>query len=235
MAQRRRIGELVRIRFTVTITVGVIAFLISGIFAFLYYYFPNERPLLSFVAAAAAAAGGVTAAYYVGAGIRDSARTQEALREEQGAAQKALLDEQVRAERVRRVFELSARWGDPALSHARNAMSRLLEEFKKSELGAAERVKAIESAVAEEAKADEKIEGPGVRRSITMTLDFLETVALGVNTDAADEELTKRLFRGVILNYARMFGPWIKDRRDRTAQQKLYEELLDLAGRWDSS
>src|SRR6266542_2749275 len=222
MPEKGRIGELFHVRFTVTITVGVIAFLIGAGLVLLYAYFPKQRALLQFVAAASAAAGGVTAAYYVGASVRDAARTQDATRKEQGDAQKALLEERVHAEQIRRVFDLSARWGDPALSPARNTMSRLLEEFKKSALGAEDRVRAIETAIEEEAKEDTETEGPGVRRSITMTLDFLESVALSVNTGSADEELTKRLSRGVILNYARMFGPWIMDRRDRTAQPRLY-------------
>ncbi len=161
MPEKGRIGELFHVRFTVTITVGVIAFLIGAGLVLLYAYFPKQRALLQFVAAASAAAGGVTAAYYVGASVRDAARTQDATRKEQGDAQKALLEERVHAEQIRRVFDLSARWGDPALSPARNTMSRLLEEFKKSALGAEDRVRAIETAIEEEAKEDTETEGPG--------------------------------------------------------------------------
>jgi hypothetical protein len=217
----------------VPITVGLLA-LVASLFLIIFYInAPDQRSVLSFVAAVVAAAGGVTAAYYVGAGVREAARSQAAARDVQARAHQASLDQHIQASKVDRVFMLAARWSDPALSPARNTMSRLLESYRKTDVGPEERVRDIESAIEREAEADRDLAEHGVLRSLRISLDFLELVALAVNAGTVDEELTRRFFGSIIVKYAQVFGPWIKDRRDRIGQPRLNEELFRLADRWN--
>jgi hypothetical protein len=224
-------------RFTVTLTVGLLSFLGAAILVLLYQLYPEQRQLLNYVIAAAASAGGITSAYYLAASVREAVRTQrqavesqDAFRVQQEAAHKEILATNAVAARIQRTAELSGRWGDPAFVPARRTFARIRDQLKHSKIGPDARIQLIEQAIEE--REESLADTPNTKRSIVMVLDFIEEVCLAVNMSTADEEAVRRLWKTAIIQYWDLFGEWIKERRQKTNQPRLYVELESRANVW---
>ena len=63
-------------------------------------------------------------------------------------------------------------------------------------------------------------------------LNLIEAMAIAVETTIADEEILKRFFRSIVLEYWHITGPFIEARRAEVNNPRLFLETEWLFQRW---
>jgi Domain of unknown function (DUF4760) len=74
---------------------------------------------------------------------------------------------------------------------------------------------------------------PSARASLHRVLNYLESVANGVNHGVLDEHVVRSAFVTVFRKYLRRFAPYIEERRAKYPE--LWVDARDLASQWDAA
>ncbi len=192
-------------RFTITITVGAIAFSLAALFIALSLCFPNEKEFLRLVAGAVAAAAAVTSAFYIGQNLR------------QGTV----------SEKLNRTILYTSHWNDPNFFHARKSyreiMAQMLQKMEQEPKG--DRLKLINELIDEE---------PDREQNLTNVLNFFEEMALLINKGVIDEGVIEEIYHTVIVRCYSQLEPWIRELRSKRGE-RVYGDLKKLYERWSVS
>lgn len=114
-----------------------------------------------------------------------------------------------------RAARFGERWTDAAMFHTRTACQNLVNERHNP------------TKILDDLKADNnKAVNAG------NVLNFLEEMALSVNTGRCDEAMAKSLFCGVVVNIWHATEVWAKAQRVERGRPALWCELETLFGKW---
>ena len=121
--------------------------------------------------------------------------------------------EQLEADRVCRAMQFLTDWIHPNYYHAKSKAREVLQHIEKN--------------------------GPGPHDYITErlqnmidVLNYFETMSIAIQIGHADEEIAKRFFREMIVDYWQISEPWIKNRRGEKKNPRLLLEFQKLAAKW---
>lgn len=208
--QEKQPGVLVR--FTLPITVGLVATVAVIPFAWAFAHFPDKHELIVFIAVAATGAATAVSAYYAAesliAGRKDAT---EALRRETERAIHA-----TQKEKVVNAFEYIKLWNDPLFARTKRHFRVLLKEGRDH---ATETWKVLETDVS--------------KRSVVQDiLNFFETIELAIRKELADEATLRNYFRSITVDYFSVFESWIKESRKANKNPTGYSEMEELSKRW---
>lgn len=192
--------------------VGIIFLIATAGLIGLYAWRPTLRPTLTFGLAAVASEAGIVAAYYVGQGLRESARESSKVAEATA-----------RAENFNRTMVYTQRWGDPNLREARTAWRKIVNEHHGSPED--ERRRAIRDQIASE---------PDVETSLIACMNLLEDLALAVHEEMVDEEVVFRFYATTVEWCWEALKPWVDDVRAKRGA-KIYVELEKLYNSWQKA
>lgn len=195
-------GQLFRINIAITLIVGLISLLSSGILIATYILNKSNesnKSILNFVVATLSATATITGTFYVGQSIKQSAESQQ----------------------IDRALLYIQRWNDSHSSSLRKLAYQihlLIKDQHQSQKGKIVR--------------EEIEKNPDLRMEVTEVLNFLEEMALCINKDIIKEDLALGFYRSIVLEYCDIFGVWIGQLRNETQNDKIYKNLTDLYGKW---
>ena len=75
-------------------------------------------------------------------------------------------------------------------------------------------------------------EDPSRKTSIVYILNFLEELAVALKTSSVDDDVCKSFFRGIVTEYYKIFYVFIAKRRNEKNNDRLYQNLSELAATW---
>lgn len=109
------------------------------------------------------------------------------------------------------------RWNDPRLRDLKDAWRVIFKKLKN-----------LEPDDAAKRLADDEED----RGTATEVFNYFEEMAVAINTGAADEDLLRRVFSTVILNYFYAAEPWIQRHRKMQGNFGYYIEIEQVIQRW---
>jgi Domain of unknown function (DUF4760) len=193
------------VRIGIALTVAV--FLATGLF---WDANDNWRSIIIFFGAATLAAGQIAVAFYAARTLRQAADVEEK-RLAVSIGHEKTLKETIG-------YEFASRWTDASMFHIRKAFQEVLEK------GMREKDKASDF-------IDEDV---GRRANVGNLLNFLENMALSVNSERCDDQVAKKLFCGIVINCWGVTNGWIAHQRVSRGRPQLWIELETLHKRWSS-
>ncbi len=117
-------------------------------------------------------------------------------------------------------LEFLTRWLDPPFFHAKKNGREIIKYFR------------------EHPNVDEQKEyldgDPVMLANLFDVLNFFECASIATQTGMAEEEVIKRAFRSLVLEYWHVTGDFVKARRAERANARLFQELEWLFNRWKS-
>lgn len=192
-------------RFTITIRVGAVAFLLAALFIVLFLCLPSEKEFLKFVAGTIAAAAAVTSAFYIGQNLKQSNAS----------------------EKLNRTTLYTNQWNNPNFFNARKAyreiMAQLLQKMEQKQEGG--RLKVINELIDEV---------PDREQNLTNVLNFFEEMAVLTNKGIIDEEVIEEIYHTEIIRCYSQLEPWIKELRSKRGE-RIFGDLKKLYERWSIS
>ncbi|WP_254011616.1 DUF4760 domain-containing protein [Limnofasciculus baicalensis] len=206
-------GQLFRTNIAITLRVGLISLLSSGILIATYILNKSNesnKSILNFVVATLSASATITGTFYVGKSIRQSAESQELDR-------KLSLESQ----KIDRTLLYIQRWNDSHYSSFKKLAYQIHLLIKDQHQNQKGRI------VREEIEKN-----PDLRMEVTEVLNFLEEMALCIKRDIIKEDLAVDFYRSIVLQYCDIFGVWIAQLRNEKEEHRLYQQLTDLYGKW---
>lgn len=195
--------HLGEVKFPVRASWIAIAVVVGLSIAF-YWESRSVKETIVFLAAASAAAGAILAAFYSARGLGITAAIA-------ARAASAEDDQQAYAARMRSMG-YGERWNDPSMFHVRDVVRELFDR--------AQDAQRFKEHVTEK------------KTNVTHFLNFLEEIAIAVNTGDSDETTLKRMFRGVVIDAWTKLGPWIEEQRRERNRPRGWIEMQELARRW---
>ena len=196
----------------ISITVGIA--LAVGIVAVtsLYVLVSDEyRGALIFFAASVAAAAQLATALY-------TARVLQFTMNSQIAAEARLMQKESQLE-VRHLQDSAAefgrRWTDASMFHIRKQCKIIIDRREKPY-----------EVLNEIKKSDD------TQTNVGNVLNFLEELALSVNSRRCDGETAKKLFCGIVVNIWHATEPWVKEQRTTRGRAQLWSEFEALYHQW---
>lgn len=208
----KRPGIFGTIKFTLPVTVGLVAGMAMVPCAFAYYKLPAYHDLIIFIALAGTGAATSVSAYYAAQSLlagRDDA-AEALVREQQHA------DHATNKERVETAFDYIRRWNDPLFTRTKRQWRIVLAEAR-----------------AKPADTWKVLDADASKRSIVQdVLNHFEEMALAVRMERADDETLRNYFDHVLIDYYSTFEEWIKKMRIEMHNPTGYAELEALKNRW---
>lgn len=156
-----------------------------------------------FLGAAATAAGTVTTAYFTARTLQTMMRQERERRRREDD-----LDAFGKRERSLRYGE---RWNNPSMYYVRDVCRGILERASEVDISDATH---------------------GRETNVIHLLNFFEEVGYAIDHELADETLLRHQFSGLIPTVWRTLEPWVRSRRARLNDDRMWEKAERLAQRW---
>lgn len=194
------------------VSFGVVATIII-LAASIAFYSANDdtRTLLTFIVTSIAAAGQLGAAIYTARILQFTVDTQNKssadLSEKEARVEQQLLEDAA--------SRYGSRWVDPSMYHTRKECLSVIENRNSPQ-------DVKRSLQEKEDKAT----------NMRNALNFLEDMALSVNSGRCDEKIAKDLFCGIVLNIWHATGDWVQAERVRLGRTQAYIQIEVLFNRW---
>lgn len=215
--QNQGFGEIFRVQPPViSVRVGAASIAFSTFAIILFGFNWVDRDIIRFAVSTVAAAAGITSAFYVGEGIRRNLD----YRKEDLDAKKADFDAQRAARKAERAMAYISAWTHPSFAEIRKAGREIRARLDKAPKGKETQI--IKQALDE----DHNLE-----QDIVTILNFLEEIALSVESELVDEKIIRGYFSLIINRYCDVLGLWIAEERKHRSDE-LYSSLLRLHARW---
>lgn len=125
---------------------------------------------------------------------------------------------QVQQAKKAAALEFNLRWLDPALFHAKKNGRQIVKYFK-------------DHPHVEEQKRYLDAE-PVLLANLLDVLNIFEAMSIAVQMEMADEEILKRAFRSLVVEYWHVTGDFVKGRRAERQNARLFQDLEWLFNRW---
>jgi hypothetical protein len=204
---------------SVPIRVGTGLGLLVVVLTAVHLFFPDSRDALVFFSVAVTAAAAVGATFYVGYTLRAQLDyEQRNAEEERQREQRRSGEEQRRLNEflIDRTLTYLGKWNEPTLFYARRAVIEVFDIFQ------AKKVQGVAEYLANEEKA----------ANIRHILNLFEEIALVVDGKYVYEEQLKVAYRGPLLRTYNAAEAWIRDRRNKNVDPKLWEHVERLYNKW---
>jgi len=129
-------------------------------------------------------------------------------------------EDAIRQKKAENAWRYLERWNNPQYHYVKMAGVKVI---KMNETEKAETVTV-------------KINEDGTFRSnVTDLLNFFEEMAIAINMGVADEDTLKRSFRGLLHLYCMALEDFIKQRRSKFNNPRIFLEIENLYTRWSSN
>lgn len=154
-------------------------------------------------------------AFYLARGLVQTAQQRE--RAEQIAVEQRERDQ--RRRQIEAAFHYMERWNNPQFYHVRSAFREILR------VGMAETEGTRR--VMDRLAADDSL-----RSNVMDVMNFFEEVAVAIDLQIADEELLRRVFRGILSSLWMTLEPFVNQRRTMLRNPRVFVECEALHKRW---
>lgn len=129
------------------------------------------------------------------------------------SAESALID---------RTFSFIARWNSPDFS-------------KENVLGLIREMRNLNNQEKKDHQIKRLEEEDLLKSELLCIHNFLEEMALSISSDAVDDEVLEKFFRGIVKSYYEAFIPWLNHRKQETSRKYVYEQFENLYNRWEGN
>ncbi|MDJ0799800.1 MAG: DUF4760 domain-containing protein [Calothrix sp. MO_167.B12] len=207
--------HITTLNFRFSIKASVVAFVVAAPFIFFYATTKdkNHRDALNFAATALTTSIAGVTAFYALQSLKQNTALQESLRE---------TEEQNR--KIDRTLIYIGRWNDLQYAQLKTSVAEVHDEINNGRFNPLER----------EEKLKEYLDTyPKKEQDITNVLNFLEEMSLCIHENIVDEDLLYKFYRFIVIRYWNIFEPFVRIRRQKMDNNKIYNGLEKLYLKWN--
>jgi hypothetical protein len=123
--------------------------------------------------------------------------------------------EEIAAEKARRALQYISDWNHPQYYYAKSKGRQVLKHFETN-------------GHAEDQFVTDRLQ------NLIDVLNFFESLSLAIQLGHVDDNIAKRFFRGLVLDFWQTARPWIETRRAARHNPRLLKEIQTLAELWSN-